>query len=281
MNMLRPRTDMPAPPRLHRGRPARQAPVISLALLMILLMPITFPCYSRAQAAPPPSPPPLQDAAFPDPQRLAGEIQAFLAEDARNPPPPEAIVCLGSSSMRAWHTTIRADLAPLSLVPRGFGGSTMYDAFRFADRLVIPYRPRAVLLYEGDNDIALKVPPEQVLAAFAAFVDKVRAALPDLRIYVISIKPSPSRWALWPGMQEANRLLQAACIADSQLTYIDVASPMLGENGEPQPSIFLPDMLHLNAAGYVIWRKAVRPVLLQYEVRYEPQPAEQPALEHP
>jgi lysophospholipase L1-like esterase len=258
----------------------RRAGVTVLALLVILTLPVALPPYAGARPTPP-SHPPLQAEVFPDPQRLAGEVQAFLAEDARNQPPPGAIVCLGSSSMRAWHATIRADLAPLSLIPRGFGGSTMYDALRFADRLVVPYRPRAVLLYEGDNDIALKVPPEQVLAAFASFVDTVRGALPDLRIYVISIKPSPSRWELWPGMQEANRLLQAACAADSQLTYIDVASPMLGEDGRPRPDIFLPDMLHLNEAGYAIWREVVRPVLLAGELRRESQSAEQPALEHP
>jgi lysophospholipase L1-like esterase len=248
--------------------------IFTLLAILTLLAALSPNASARSAGRPMPPPyPPLQVEVFPDPQRLAGEIQAFLAEDARNPPLPQAIVGLGSSSMRAWHATIREDLAPLSLIPRGFGGSTMYDALRFADRIVVPYRPRAVLLYEGDNDIALEVPPEQVLAAFAAFVDTVRAALPDLRIYVISIKPSPSRWEIWPRMQEANRLLQAACAADSRLTYIDVASGMLGEDGRPRPEIFLPDRLHMNEAGYAIWREAVRPVLLERELRREPRPA--------
>jgi lysophospholipase L1-like esterase len=213
--------------------------------------------------------PDFRQAGFPDPRRLESEIRTFEEQDASHPPPRRAIVGIGSSSMRLWHQTIQEDLAPLRIIPRGFGGSTMYDALFYADRIVIPCQPRAVLLYEGDNDIAHGVPPEQVLLAFEAFVEKLRAMLPNLRIYVLSIKPSIARWEFWPAMQSANRHLWATCQQDSLLFYIDAASPMLDKEGRPERSLFLPDMLHMNEKGYAIWRAAVRAVLLPHELSYE------------
>ena len=199
--------------------------------------------------------------AYPDPGRLAAEVAAFAAADSLAPPPTGAVVCVGSSSMRFWHDTIAADLAPLTVVPRGFGGSTMFDLLHFAQPLVLACRPRVILLYEGDNDIDFGVAPAEVRATFDRFVGVVRAVLPETRIQVIAIKPSPARWARWPAMQEGNRLLAEACAADSLLGFIDVATPMLGDDGRPRPELFLPDSLHLNERGYALWTAIIRPAL--------------------
>lgn len=201
-------------------------------------------------------------ATYPDPARLAAEVAAFAAADSLAPPPTGAVVCVGSSSMRFWHDTIAADLAPLPVVPRGFGGSTMFDLLHYAQPLVLTCRPRLILLYEGDNDIDFGVAPAEVRATFDRFVALVREALPGTRIEVIAIKPSPARWTRWPAMQEANRLLAEACAADSLLGFIDVATPMLGVDGRPRPELFLPDMLHLNRRGYALWAEIIRPAVV-------------------
>ena len=129
----------------------------------------------------------------------------------------------------------------------------MLDALYYVDRLVLPYRPRAVLLYEGDNDVLVGMTPIEVRAAFDAFVGAIRERLPSTRVYVISIKPSPSRWDLWPDMAEANRLLREACREGTGLRYIDVASAMLGRDGLPRNDLFLDDCLHMNETGYALW----------------------------
>jgi len=213
--------------------------------------------------------PPGDEAAYPDPARFADEIDAFTAADSVSPPPTGAIVCVGSSSMHGWHETIAQDLAPLTVVPRGFGGSNMNDVLFYADMIILPYHPRAVVLYEGDNDIADGVAPGTIDATFGKLVARIRAELPLCRIYVLSIKPSPSRWTLWPRMQRANALLRADCADDSLLTYVDVAGAMLGQDGKPKPDIFLEDRLHMNRAGYRLWRDALRPVLLGREEQDE------------
>ena len=204
-------------------------------------------------------------AEYPDPERYRGDIEAFLASEAESPPPAGAIVAVGSSSIRRWHGRIAADLAPLAIIPRGFGGSTMADVRHFLEELVLRHRPRAVLLYEGDNDVAWGLRPEQILAQFDAIDAAVRERLPETRIYILAVKPSISRWHLWDRMQAVNQRLASRAEADPRLSFIDIATPMLNEAGEPRPQIFVADQLHLNDAGYDIWREAIRPVLTKTE----------------
>jgi lysophospholipase L1-like esterase len=179
--------------------------------------------------------------------------------------------------MKGWHKTIRADLAPLTVIPRGFGGSNMNDALHYADRVVLAYKPRAVVIYEGDNDINLGISPGKVRETFLAFVKKVRGELPKCRIYFLSVKPSIKRWKLWPRMKKANELIAAECAKDPLLTYVDVAAGMLGKDGRPRKEIFKRDKLHMVRAGYEIWRDALRPVLIRAEGKHEPRkPAASP-----
>ena len=209
--------------------------------------------------------------AFADPVRFAKAIAAFEAADAQMPPPAGAIVCTGSSSMRGWHQRLATDLAPLTVIPRGFGGSNYYDLLHYADRVVLAYQPRAVLLYEGDNDVAAGIPAAQIHETFLALVARLRGRLPELRIYVIGAKPSIARWQMWPQMVEANGLVRAACEADPAMTYIDVSPGMLQDDGLPRPEIFVTDNLHMNDAGYDAWTAAVAPILLAAEEAYETQ----------
>lgn len=208
-------------------------------------------------------------AEYGDPAVFADELGRLEAGDGGRAVPAGAIVCAGSSSMRLWHPTLARDLAPLTVIPRGFGGSTMNDALHYLDRLVLRYRPRAVLLYEGDNDIAQGIAPERVADGFRTLVGRVHASLPEARIYYLSIKPSIARWKLWPRMQEANRLIGNQCAADKRLTYIDVATVLLGPDGRPRKELLEDDGLHLNRAGYQAWREVVRPVLLAGERAFE------------
>jgi len=208
---------------------------------------------------------------YESPLRFEKAIERFEAGDNKQPPPQGAIVCIGSSSMGGWHGSIKNDLAPLTVIPRGFGGSNMNDALHYAERIVLSYKPRAIVLYEGDNDVAQGIAPEKIADTFRAFVKKVHAELPAARIYFLSIKPSISRWHLWPQMQESNRLIAAECAEDKHLTYVDVASAMLDGQGNPHKGIFQEDNLHMTRSGYVIWRDTLRPVLVEAELRFEPQ----------
>lgn len=201
-------------------------------------------------------------AASEDYAKWEAEIQAFEAEDEANPPPAHAILFIGSSSIRLWKT-LTSDFDGIPVINRGFGGSQMSDSLAFADRIVLPYRPKQIVVYAGENDLAAGKGPEQVLKDFQVFVMKVWAALPETRIAYISMKPSPSRWRLADQIRTGNRLIAEFTRSNSSLQFIDVFNPMLGSDGKPREELFVKDQLHLNRTGYELWAAAVRPHLVR------------------
>lgn len=184
------------------------------------------------------------------------EIRAFEEADRKQAPPRGAVLFVGSSSIRMWKT-LEKDFPKLTVINRGFGGSTIRDSIRYADRIVIPHRPERVVLYAGDNDIAQGMSPEQVLADFKGFVAAVRGKLSGVRIDFIAIKPSIRRWGMVEQMREANRLVREYARGEEGLGYIDIFTPMLGEDGMPRKELFVEDGLHLNEAGYQLWTRIV------------------------
>lgn len=188
------------------------------------------------------------------------DIRAFEAADKTNPPPKNAVLFIGSSSIRKW-TSAPAQFPEHKTINRGFGGSYLSDSVAFAERVVIPYRPKLIVLYAGDNDIAGGQMPEEVLRAFKAFVAKVHKGLPQTKIAFISIKPSPSREKFLDQGQEANRLIHEFISTDPRLIYIDVFTPMRTADGHTRGELFVSDRLHLNEAGYELWAAIVKPVL--------------------
>jgi lysophospholipase L1-like esterase len=195
----------------------------------------------------------------PDPARFAAEIDAFAAWDRQNSPPPNAVLFVGSSSIRMWKT---ADSFPdVPVINRGFGGSVITDATHFAPRIVVKYRPSVIVFYAGDNDIASGMSPQQVFDDFRAFVALMHKELPKTQIIFLPVKPSLARWTLWPQMQEVNSQVAKLAQSDDLLDYVDTATPMLGPDGQPRLELFLDDGLHINEAGYAVWNKVLVPVL--------------------
>jgi lysophospholipase L1-like esterase len=191
------------------------------------------------------------------------EIARFEAEDRANPPRPGVIVFTGSSSIRKWSTLV-GDMKPLDVIGRGFGGSQLAHVNEYAGRIVIPYRPRAVVLYAGENDLSWGRPntPESVTEDFKRFVTIVHTPLPETWIYYISMKSAPLRWGNREQMRATNRLIEQVCRTQERVQYIDVATPMLGPNGKPRRELFRWDHLHMNARGYAIWTPIIKSVLM-------------------
>ena len=95
----------------------------------------------------------------------------------------------------------------------------------------------------------------------AEIVALVRRELPSARIAFVSIKPSPSRWALVEQVRAANQLVRDEIARDPLSTYVDTFTPMLRADGRPRPELFGPDSLHMVRAGYVLWRETITPVI--------------------
>lgn len=194
-------------------------------------------------------------------ERWRDSLDAFAAADRVRAPQPGGVLFVGSSSIRLWTDLEQQFQTQPVVVKRGFGGSRMADCTRYLERLVLPYQPRLVIVYAGDNDLAEGRSPQDVLASFTAFVEGVHEALPHTRIAYLSIKPSPLREALLPQVQETNRLIAQFVAAQPELAYIDVYSKMLDADGHPRKELFSADSLHMNEAGYALWKSVIDPYL--------------------
>jgi len=191
------------------------------------------------------------------PNRFEKQIRQFEISAQKNPPQKGAIVFVGSSSITGWKT-LKKDMAPLKVINRGFGGSQAADALYYVDRIVIPYQPKKIVFYEGDNDIAHGKSPQQFLQDCQEFVKKVHSALPEAIIYFLSIKPSLARYHLQNTIQKANTLLDEYARAHDYLEYIDISAAMHDETGKLRQNIFQADGLHLNTQGYEIWTPIIK-----------------------
>ncbi len=204
-----------------------------------------------------------------DPSRFEDTIKAFETADLQSPPPKGAIVLTGSSSIARWNNAAQDALTPLTVIPRGFGGSVMADVLHYIDRVAIAYEPRAILIYAGDNDTAYGIPEADIVSQFEQIVAKVHKALPATRIYVLSVKPSVSRQEVWTNAMEVNKRLQAVAAQNPLVHYVDVATPFLNDDGTVMTDIFIADNLHLNDLGNSIWGATIKAALMPREARLE------------
>ncbi|GEO11581.1 GDSL-type esterase/lipase family protein [Segetibacter aerophilus] len=190
------------------------------------------------------------------------EIQQFKKQDSISFPPKNAILLVGSSSFRKWQD-VQAYFPGYTIVNRGFGGSVLPDVIRYANDIIIPYHPKQVIVYCGDNDLASSdtITPEIVTRRFKQLFYIVRGKLPTATITYVSIKPSPSRQKLMSKMIETNSMILKFLRTQKNTSYIDVFHPMMLPTGRAIPEIFLSDSLHMNEKGYAIWKKAMEPKL--------------------
>lgn len=227
-----------------------KVPRSHLSCALALVLGLASAIVGRADDAP---------VANPDPSRFEAEIKAFEAWDRQNSFPPRAVLFVGSSSIRKWQTA--EGFPDFPVINRGFGGSHVSEVNHFFERIVFKYSPRVIVFYAGDNDIADGKSPEQVFHDFQKFAELVHGQLPETRLIYLPIKPSLARWPKWPEMQAANSLAEKYAREQAWITYLDTATPMLGDDGRPRAELFVEDGLHMNAEGYRLWNERLRPVL--------------------
>jgi lysophospholipase L1-like esterase len=204
-----------------------------------------------------------------NPQRWRKDMDAFARADAARTAPSGAAVFVGSSSIRLWHT-LADDLAPVPVVQRGFGGSRLFDACYWCQQLLAPHpAPSAVFVFSGTNDLAGDRPKraDRVHELFELLVQRIRRLHPQVPICFLAITPTPSRSEHRALVDAANALVRATCEADPLLEFVDPTPYLLRADGSPDPRFFQDDMLHLNAAGYAVWTRHIRPVAARHRGR--------------
>ena len=204
-----------------------------------------------------------------DPSIWDGAMERFAEQDRVNPPQMGGIVLTGSSSIARWNDQAAKALAPLSVIARGFGGSVMSDLLHHLDTVALKYKPRAILIYEGDNDTAYGIPEKEIVGNLRKIVGKVHAELPETRIYVMAVKPSTLRVGVWENAKRVNAGYMEVAKKDPLVYFVDSATPFLETDGHVMTDIFVEDGLHLNPMGNLIWGSIIRAALMPQEARYE------------
>jgi lysophospholipase L1-like esterase len=205
---------------------------------------------------------PFQSLPAQEHPRFYEEIQQFKKQDSTSFPPANAILFVGSSSFTKW-TDVQSWFPGYPIINRGFGGSTLPDVIRYANDIIFPYHPRQVVIYCGENDFEEADSPtvQTVFGRFKQLFQLIRRKMPRENIVYISMKPSPSRAGRMKKQEEVNKLAKNFISIQKNASFVDVYHKMLDKQGKPLPGIFLDDSLHMNAKGYTIWQKAIRPYL--------------------
>ena len=197
-------------------------------------------------------------------QPFAADIAAFKSKDSAAMPPKNAILFVGSSSFTKW-TDVQEYFPGKKMINRGFGGSTLEDLIRYADDIIIPYQPKQVIIYCGENDLASSkdVTAAMVYTRFQQLYQIIHSKLPKANIMYISMKPSPSRRNLWGPIMAANGMIRDFLSEQNNAYYLDVYYPMLSKGNEVHASYFTSDSLHMNETGYKYWKYLLEPYLIR------------------
>ncbi|MEO6723355.1 MAG: GDSL-type esterase/lipase family protein [Ferruginibacter sp.] len=192
------------------------------------------------------------------------DIQRFKSRDSASAPDKNAILFVGSSSFTKW-TDVQDYFPGYKIINRGFGGSSLPDVIRYADDIIFSYEPKQIVIYCGENDLAVSdtVTSQLVFERFKILFEMIRAKMPSVPIAFVSLKPSPSRERLWPKMIEANSMIKDYLKTKKHTAFIDVYHSMFNKDGSVMKDIFIEDNLHMNKKGYAIWQ----PIIKQYLVK--------------
>jgi lysophospholipase L1-like esterase len=185
--------------------------------------------------------------------RLAGETAS--SPDAAGASRP--IVLCGSSTFTFW-LAMEEDVAgelrrcgvlrPPRVVNAAFGGAMTHHVLELAQELVFAQRPCVIVYYAGSNDIAGGASGEHAAAGFLAFLDRAKAALPDVRVVYLATLRSPMHRAhaerIGP-IATCLQLVREAAAKRADLAVVDVVADFVSD-----PAHFLADQLHLLPQGH-------------------------------
>jgi lysophospholipase L1-like esterase len=191
-----------------------------------------------------------------DPNRFSNQIEDLVKKEHHLDPGKKLLLFTGSSSIRMWND-IQDYFPDYNVINNGFGGSHFSDLIFYYNQLIIPHKTDILFIYEGDNDIASKKEPGDILKEVKFLVSKIQRDLPATKVILISPKPSIARWDIRKDYEKLNKKLKRLARKTDNLAFADVWTPMLDEKGVVLQDVFLADNLHMNKKGYDIWAKVL------------------------
>lgn len=196
---------------------------------------------------------------LPEVKAWESDIEKFEQLDVTKSYPSDAILFAGSSSIRLW-STIGKDMTPYNVIQRGYGGAKLSDFAVYADRIIYPHPCKAIVIFIA-NDISGNEndkSPLEVSQLFRKTLYIIRRKFVDTPVFWISVTPTPSRWAVWPEIKEANGMIKEICESHRNTYFIDTEKYFFNSSGLPRSELFIEDKMHLNTEGYKIWSGIIK-----------------------
>ena len=182
------------------------------------------------------------------------------------------IICYGPSNMTLWYS-LEQDMLPWHAQNHGMGGCTDVDLIAYAPRVLYPYRPSAVIMQTGSNDLASGIPLEEILRRKEEMYSLFHKELPETKFIVCSGLPLPGRMQYWEATARTNAMLKDLCDRTGYLYFMDATDAMLSTAGEEKyqtadgryfnPDLYRMDKIHLNKKGHDVWTALMKQALAQ------------------
>ena len=191
-----------------------------------------------------------------DPNRFKDQVNELVNKEYNFGADKKLVVFTGSSSIRMWND-VQSYFPEYNVINNGFGGSHFSDLLHFYNDLIVKPNPEFLFIYAGDNDLASKKKPKEILKEAKKLTGKIQQDLPGTKVVFISPKPSIARVHLKNEYISFNKKLKKYCRKQNNVDFADVWNTMLDNKGNVYKNIFLEDGLHMNKKGYDIWGKVI------------------------
>ena len=189
---------------------------------------------------------------------IEAQVRSYEAAEL---PSGRHVFVIGGSDIREWQT-IRDDLAPVDIVPRGLQGATLNTWREYVDRLVLRHEPIGVVIAAGQTEFQLGTSPEDIARAQRELIAHIRDNAPHARIYAVGLRPTPVSSNAATSMQRVNQSLRSFCKNSHQCTYVDTANVFMTPRGVER-RYFRNDGVGLSKSGYAALADALRAPLLE------------------
>ncbi|MFZ4724245.1 MAG: GDSL-type esterase/lipase family protein [Paludibacter sp.] len=196
------------------------------------------------------------------PKKYLKEFTRFIDEEKKGIDTTNLVVFIGSSTFTMWNN-LQSHFPTSNVLNRGFGGSKLTDVINYADQILYPYKPKQVVLYEGDNDLGSGIKPDDLLSDLKVFVRMTEIKLPGVPVVLLSVKYSPKRHKNKDKITEFNAKMKDYASTKPQLKYVDIAPITLNADGTYKRKLYMADTLHVNQACYNLYAQKIEPFLLK------------------
>lgn len=192
--------------------------------------------------------------------RLGNDVPALYQHRRelfeRLPTRQGAVIFVGDSQSEQceWQELLYPDNSVI--LNRGIVGDYVTGVQARLDE-IIRHQPARIFLLVGINDLLFGKTPEEIEPFYRELVATIRKRTPDSELFLQSILPVNNDIKKLGVENETIQQLNAkiAAIAQSYaLPYIDLYSQLTDANGNLSAQ-FTADGIHLNGAGYAIWKR--------------------------